>query len=347
MAIGKQDRRGELEEFKKLNLSLIASQFGYEIDRRKSTRHSVLMVSSNDKIIITQNGQHYVYCSVYDSASSGTAIDFVQRVVEPHCSLGRVRQLLRPFLNSGYISGLLQNHSGKYATEIKPSKTDLAGVATRYAHFDPIDQPHPYLCVERAIPFELLQSRRLAGRIRHCPRRGSIVFPHWGASDGTRSDGVGDGERSLVGYEFKGPGLNMFSKGGRKGLWMSAGFCGDCRLVVAESGLDAVSYLVAHDVEGTRVASLSGRMNPQQPALVLSAIKRMEEGAEIVAAFDNDAAGDELTQKLEELVHRSGRADLLFLDDRPSIRGADWNQVIMERAKQFPQPPSLTPMFGQ
>lgn len=342
--IGGLDRRQELEEFKRLNLSLVASQFGYEIDRRKSTRHSVLMDSSNDKIIITQNGQHYVYCSVYDSASSGTAIDFVQRVVEPHCSLGRVRQLLRPFLNSGYLSILQQDYAGQYATEIKPSETDLAAVAARYASFVPIAQPHPYLCNERAIPFDFLQSERLAGRIRHCPRRGSIVFPHWGMPDETQSDGVGDSNRCLVGYEIKGPGVNMFSKGGRKGLWISAGLGGDRRLAFAESGLDAVSYLVARDAEQTRVASLSGRMNPQQPALVLSAIGRMEEGAQVVAAFDNDEAGDELTRRLEELVGQSGRSDLMFFEDRPSVRGADWNQVIMERS---PQLPSLTPLFGQ
>lgn len=316
------DRQSELEAFKRINLSLIAAAYGYELDRRKSTKHSALMQSRGDKIIIAQNGQHYVYCSVYDPASSGTAIDFAQRVIEPGCTLGRVRQLLRPYLNGGFVSSLSQKRAGCFATQIKPSETDLIGVAARYASFVPITGPHPHLCVERGIPGELPANVRLRGRIVCCPRRGSVVFPHWGQA-------AGGGERCLVGYEIKGPGVNLFSKGGRKGLWMSAGLPGDRVLAFAESGLDAVSYLAVRGADAVRVASLSGRMNPQQPELVLSAIARMEEGARIVAAFDNDEAGDLLTEELAQLVERSGRADLEYCDDRPAERGADWNQVLM------------------
>lgn len=315
------DRQSELEAFKQINLSLIAAAYGYDLDRRKSTKHSALMQSGSDKIIIAQNAQHYVYCSVYDPASSGTVIDFAQRVIEPGCSLGRVRQLLRPFLNSGYVGEIRERRAGRFAPQIKPSETDLIGVAARYASFVPIAQSHPYLCGERGVPAETLQSVRVRGRIVCCPRRGSVVFPHWGQA-------AGGGDRCLVGYEIKGPGVNLFSKGGRKGLWMSAGLPGDRVLAFAESGLDAVSYLAVRGNEPVRVASLSGRMNPQQPELVLSAIRRMEEGARIVAAFDNDEAGDILTEELAQLVERSGRTDLAFLDDRPAERGADWNQVL-------------------
>ena len=108
------DRASELDAFKKLNLSLIASAYGFEIDRKKSTRHSVLMASGKEKIIIAQNGLHYVYCSVHDPSSSGTAIDFAQKVVEPGCSLGRVRQLLRPFLSGGYMATVQQRYTGRY-----------------------------------------------------------------------------------------------------------------------------------------------------------------------------------------------------------------------------------------
>ena len=325
MTVGTLDRESELEAFKQINLSLIASAHGYEINRQKSTRHSVLMQSGADKIIVAQNLNHYVYCSVYDSASSGTAIDFAQRVIEPGCSLGRVRQLLRPFLNSGYLSKVSREHATRYAQTIRASEPDLLGVAARYSAFDPIAQPHPYLCDQRGIPFDVLRSYRLRDRVRHCPRQGSIVFPHWGAPQGG-----GETDRQLVGYEIKGPRVNLFSKGGRKGLWMSAGLAGDRVLAFAESGLDALSYLVLQGDEGVRVASLSGRMNPQQPALVLSAVRRMEEGAQVVAAFDNDESGDCLTKQLSELVESSGRSDLTFCEDRPPLRGADWNQVLME-----------------
>ncbi|QDS99317.1 toprim domain-containing protein [Adhaeretor mobilis] len=335
------DRASEVEAFKKLNLSLIASAHGYEINRRKSTRHSVLMQSGRDKIIVAQNGSHFVYCSVFDPSSSGTAIDFAQRVIEPGCSLGRVRQLLRPFLNSGYVTNVREQYATRYAETIRPSEPDLLGVAARYSTFDPIAQPHAYLCETRGIPFNMLQSERLRGRVRYCPRRGSVVFPHWGASAGG-----GDDHRQLVGYEIKGADVNMFSKGGRKGLWMSAGFTGDRVLAFAESGLDALSYLAVRGLEGLRVASLSGRMNPQQPALVLSAIRRMEEGAQIVAAFDNDEAGDALTAHLAELVKQSGRVDLGYRDDRPAELGEDWNQVLM-RSRSSVAASFNAPSIGQ
>lgn len=320
------DRSSELDAFKSLNLSLIASAHGYEIDRRKSTRHSVLMSSGADKIIVSQNGQHFIYCSVYDHTSSGTAIDFVQKVIEPGCSLGRVRQLLRPFLNSGYVSELQTTYRNRFASDIKPSQTDLLAVAARYSHFVAIEEPHSYLCEKRGIPFDILKGERLYDRVRHCPKRGSIVFPHWGCPDN-----AGSKDRCLTGYEIKGPGVNMFSKGGRKGLWMSAGFDSDRILAFSESGLDALSYLIhrRHDTD-VRVASLSGKMNPTQPSLIASAIARMGEGSHIIAAFDNDAAGDELTEALAAIVTKIDRPDIEFQDDRPDARGADWNKVVMD-----------------
>ncbi len=336
------NRESELDRFKELNLSVIASAHGYEIDKKKSTRHSVLMSNGADKIIVSQNGQHYVYCSVHDSASNGTAIDFSQKVIEPGCSLGRVRQLLRPFLGAGYLSSIQQEYAGRFAAEIKPSTTDIAGVAARYSRFVPIAQFHAYLCDVRGIPFDLLQSDRLQGRLRHSPSQGSIVFPHWGCPSGT-----GSNERCLVGYEIKGQGVNMFSKGGRKGLWMSAAHKSDRSLAIAESGLDAISYLAMRSKEQVRVASLSGKMNPQQPELVKSAIERMGQGSQIIAAFDNDKAGDELTQRLADLVAEVGRSDLQFKEDRAQARGADWNQVLVEEARKSGRVQAMGLSFGR
>ncbi|TWT96920.1 hypothetical protein Pla108_26960 [Botrimarina colliarenosi] len=320
------DRATELEAFKRLDLTVIASDHGYEIDRRKSTRHSALMASGKDKIIVAQNGRHYVYCSVYDPQSSGSAVDFAQRVIEPGCSLGRVRQLLRPYLSTPYFDSVRQKRAGSFAAELRPSEPDLIGVAVRYARFEPVRAWHNYLNAERGVPLDLMLGSRLRGRVRHCPRSGAVVFPHWGLQGG-----VGDGDCVLVGYEIKGSGTNLFSKGGRKGLWMSAGFGGDRTLAFAESGLDAVSYLAIRQQASLRVASVSGQLNPQQPELIRRAIERMEKESQIVAAFDNDEAGDRLTTQLHELLISTGRSDLAFSDDRPKERGADWNDALKIR----------------
>lgn len=333
------DRQAELEALKRLNLSEIASHFGYLLDRQKSTRHSVFMKSGTDKIIISRSGPHYIYCSVHDPVSQGTVIDFAQRVIEPGCSLGRVRQLLRPFLNGSTLENGRHTNAGRYAAEIRPSETDLAAVAARYTEFLPIDEPHPYLNNVRGIPWELLQSPRLHNCLRHCPKRGSVIFPHWGFSSSK--------EANLVGYEIKGPGVNRFSQGGRKGLFLSNGKPGDWQLAIAESGLDALSYLALRGEAGLRVASTSGRMNPEQPALIRTAIEHLGEGSQIIAAFDNDEAGDDLTLQLANLVRTLGRKDLEFIEDRPFTRGADWNQVLMEEAVRAGRIQGIDALWGR
>lgn len=335
------DRHTELDEFKKLNLSVIAAAHGYEIDKRKTTKSTVMMRSNTDKIAISQKGNHYVYWSVYDDSSKGTVIDFAQKVIEPGCGMGRVRQLLRPYLGGGHMATLQRKHAGRFVPRITESKLDLEGVAQRYSRFVPIAQPHKYLCDVRGIPFELLQNQRLYGRVRQCPRRGSIVFPHWGCP--TQS---GSAKRCLIGYEIKGPSINLYSKGGKKGLFISAGMKGDHTLAIAESGLDALSYMAVRGEQGLRVASLSGKMNPQQPELVRSAIASLGQGT-VVAAFDNDKAGDQLTQELSDLVKGMGRRDITFKEDRAPGRDADWNQVLVDRSSVQKQVPSLTMEFGR
>lgn len=331
------DRESELDAFKQVNLTVIAGAYGYEVDRKKSTRASVLMSSGSDKILISKQGSHYVYCSVYDPHSQGTSIDFAQKVIEPGCSMGRVRQLLRPFLSAGYLADVQSRFAGSVAKKIEPSQVDLEAVAKRYSQFLPIAGHNKFLCDVRGVPVELLTSKRLEGRVYHCPRRGAVIFPHYGSPDG-----VSD-ERCLTGFEIKGEAVSMFAKGGRKSLFVSNAFKGDKQLVIAESGLDAISYLACRGDQGTRVVSVAGRLNPTQPALVKSAIERLGAG-EVVAAFDNDRAGDELCETLEKIV-RSAAVDVTFRVDRPPSRGADWNDAmrngVLSRGQTAVQSPNL------
>ena len=75
-----------------------------------------------------------------------------------------------------------------------------------------------------------------------------------------------------------------FASGGIKGLWFSHAWPEDRRLVIEESAIDSLSYQA-------RYASIGGKINPAQPGLIRSAILRMPEGSEIIAAMDADAAG--------------------------------------------------------
>ncbi len=119
---------------------------------------------------------------------------------------------------------------------------------------------HPYLELERGIPAAVLGSPRFAGKIYMDARR-NAVFPH------RDHDGV-------CGYEIKNRGFTGFSKGGEKGLWVSACRKTDTALVIAESAIDALSYAILHPNPAARYASIGGKMSPGQPALIRAAIVR-------------------------------------------------------------------------
>jgi hypothetical protein len=71
----------ELENFKtNINLTEYAASQGYELDRRQSSRNSVIMRhASGDKFIVAQgHDRHWIYFSVRDEADNGSIIDFIQ-----------------------------------------------------------------------------------------------------------------------------------------------------------------------------------------------------------------------------------------------------------------------------
>jgi hypothetical protein len=97
--------------------------------------------------------------------------------------------------------------------------------------------------------------------------------------------------------------------------------------VLAESGIDALSYAALHPEEATRYASTGGAMNFSQPALIASAIDKLGQGARIVIATDNDPGGHALADQIDALARDSGRADLAVSRDLPEREGQDWNDV--------------------
>ncbi len=69
----------ELEEFKSsINLSEYAASQGYLMDRRASSRNSVVMrTESGDKIVIARGHDgHWIYFSVRDDSDHGTIMGF-------------------------------------------------------------------------------------------------------------------------------------------------------------------------------------------------------------------------------------------------------------------------------
>ena len=311
-------RAEELGRFKRsINLTEYAAAQGFEIDRRESSRCSVVMRGPNgDKIVVTVNrasGQ-WVYFSVHDEGDSGTIIDFVQH--RQPLDMGRVRMELRPWIGEGSAPPR-RPPKARYAEKVEPSSKDMARVAAQYARMEPVTR-HPYLEGDRAIPAEVLACPRFAGKIRR-DGFGNAVFPHY------NRDG-------LCGYEIKNRGFTGFAKGGIKGAWASVANSADKRLCITESGIDALSYHAIRQPIQTRYISIGGAMNPDQPALLKAALARLPEGGELVIATDNDDGGDLLLESIRAITGETDRADLAVIEDRPPRRGQDWNAHLKAAA---------------
>lgn len=296
----------ELDAFKReIDLRQVALSLGYQVDRRESWRGSTVLRSGADKIVVKRNTNgHYVFFSVRDDRDHGTVIDFLQR--RQNLNLGAVRQVLRPWIGHPPVSPRLP--------ELQPTRPDRMRVEHEYGLMEDALR-HPYLENQRCLPASVLASSRFAGRVR-IDGRGNAVFPHFDVG-------------GLCGYEIKNHGFTGFASGGNKGLWFSHLQPADRRLVLAESAIDALSHAVLFPdgEDRTRYGSLGGKPNTQQPKLIQLTIARMSEVAEVVAAFDADAAGRTLVEIVRLATARTGRK-FYFRTDLPPREGDDWNDVL-------------------
>jgi hypothetical protein len=275
------------------------------------------------KIVIARaEDHHWIYFSVRDDADNGSIVDFVQK--RQHCKLGRVRQELWPWL--GGARHVARPQPDLFVRELEQITKDRARVLLELARMKPLAF-HRYLEEERGIPASLLKSARFAGKIR-VDFRSNAIFPH------ADRDGP-------CGYEVKNKGFTGFAPGGEKGLWFSAASRADTTLVLAESGIDALSYAALHPDELTRYASTGGAMNPNQPALIRSAVARMGQGSRIVIATDNDEGGRALAEQIEGIAAETGREDLAVIRDLPAGVGQDWNDAL--KAGRNAAAPALQP----
>lgn len=298
----------ELESFKTgIDLRCYASSRQYELDRKESWAGSAVMRHANgDKIIIKRDADsHYVFFSVRDDADNGTIIDFVKRRLV--CSIGGVRKELRPWLS------MPSPVVPPYPPLQKVAK-DRIRVERSFARMQ-IARSHPFLENERAIPRETLESRRFAGRIR-VDAHGNAVFLH-------------EDEHGLCGFEVKNHNFTGFAAGGTKGLWTSHVRTEDRALVLAESGIDALSHAALFPDEWTRYASIAGKMTAKQKELIRCAAAVMLGPSVIIAAVDADTAGAEIAEVIETAVRLTGRADLRFERHSPDAgKHKDWNEVL-------------------
>jgi len=117
-------------------------------------------------------------------------------------------------------------------------------------------------------------------------------------------------------------------------LWLSHTRPDDNRLVLCESAIDALSHAVLFPDDRARYASIGGKLNPIQPALVVDAIARMPANSEIVAAMDADDDGRKLAGVVRQAFKFSGRSDLRFEEQEPFVF-KDWNDQLLGKQRDF------------
>jgi len=308
-------RPDELEDFKtRVNLTEFAAAHGYALDRKASSRSSAVMVNdAGDKIIVAlaEDG-HWVFFSVLDPTDNGTVIDFLQR--RKGGTLGQVRQTLRPWLGSSGAASVPRVDPVRFAASLSRVSRDLVSVRARFESMKPIRPDNPYLVGTRRIPTWLLALPAVAETIR-IDDRGNVCFAH-------------HNEHGLSGFEVKNIQFTGFACGGIKGLWSVAPEAPVRVLVVTETALDGLSYLAIRGGRETRVVSIAGQPNPQQPELLRRAMHELPSGGRVVSAMDRDAGGDSLTLQISSIFAAMNRDDLEFVDDRPGTPGADWNDEL-------------------
>ena len=140
-------------------------------------------------------------------------------------------------------------------------------------------------------------------------------------------------DKGYCGFELKNKNFTSFAKGGEKGLWLSAGdFETDNRWVFCESDVEALSYAQLFDDHNTRYASRGGEINPCQPGLIKWFALSFLPHTEIIAAMNNDDAGEHLTEEVGKAIAATRRSDLQFGIHLPDCRGEDWNDVLAKHS---------------
>jgi len=313
------NRETELNQFKELiNLSEFSASMGYCIDRSESSKNSIVMRKDRDKIIIARSGesQHYIYFSVRDESDNGTIIDFIQKRTGDN--LGMIRKTLRPWIGQTSIQRPTPTiHT--YEKNIKPTSRDFAHIHKEFSTLKIITN-HPYL-LYRGINETIQADKRFKGKIYRDTRR-NAVFPHYD-------------ENGLVGFELKNKNFTGMPPGSKKTVWVSNSFKTDERLVITESGIEALSHYALFCNEHDRYISLGGSWSPHAAQLLCLMIRKFK-GNSLVFAFNNDIAGDEMASKLLTYLENEGLSEhLKIIIEKPEKINDDWNNVLIKKYETY------------
>jgi 5S rRNA maturation endonuclease (ribonuclease M5) len=312
------DRKSELDQFKRINLGEYAASRNFVVDRRASSRHSMVMRHPRgDKLIISRDASGLYYYFNAKGSDSGTIIDLVGTL--DGSNLGEIRKTLRAY------DGTRASDAPAPALpfNVEPATHDASGVLRAWMQMKDVKNGHPYLTEHRGIAVEVQCHPIFDGRIR-IDNRGNAVFPHFGP------DNTG-----LCGFELKngnacGTTFTGFAPGGLKALHCSRPRETDQEAIICETAVDMLSLATIEGTEGRRFFSTAGQISSLQAACLRSAAMRMPKGSRIIIATDNDAGGASLASKIEDALRT---VDIPIIRHLPPSAG-DWNDVLLQTRRQ-------------
>lgn len=287
-----------------VNLSHFAAGQGYELDRKKSTRSSLVMRHANgDKIIVSKKGANWVYFSVSNDTDNGTIVDFIaNRTAKTLPDIGRELAAW-----SGG-AGALPVYS---LPDVQEQVYDLERIRRAFQWMKPATA-HPYLLETRQIPADVLKDSRFVGRIFQ-DRYGNVVFPH--------QNGQG-----ICGLELKNHDKGVFMRGSEKALWLGNINPADTSLMLAEAAIDALSHFALFRPLNASYGAVSGGMKDSQFDCLVDIIQKMPRLAKIVLAVDHDQGGEKIAKRIETHLARKFTGEIVR--HIPEQEGMDWNDVL-------------------
>ena len=288
------------QSFKRnINLIDFAKSEGYEVEKKKSTIHSVCLSHRNgDKIIVSKKNGIWVYFSVFDDSDNGTIIDFIQHKIQK--SYTEIFNFLRNW----------KGFSGKNNYELEDTPPHDQIRIQRVFHKCILLRNHEYLN-QRGLNKELLNSERFKGSIFR-DRFDNVVFPHCK-------------ERKISALELKNSEIHVFVKGSEKTFWQSNRLENDDHLYIAETPIDALSYQALFSLKDAFYIATSGSPSKNQ---ILSILKIINDFDKVTFIGDNDEGGDKLFNRLKKAIQENGMKSIIKRHS-PEQYGYDWNDVLV------------------
>jgi len=300
----------ELEKFKiEISLAKLASSYGYELDRRESSRTSFVMRHQDgDKIVVaTDRDGHGIFFSVHNDRQYGSVIDFVKR--KERVNLGQARQILRRWkANPAFFFSTAQEYQ---SLRPEPIVHDCATTYAQWLKMRPYNRAYGQGYLEkRGLTADTISA--FSERIGIDPH-GNTIFRH-------------DDLHSVTGWEVKNANFTGFSGGGRKALFGhkvgSPQKDTSPLLVIAESAIDVMSYYQLDPRPGFYL-SFAGSLSVEQHNLLKYALNRYP-AAQVIVATDQDAQGEKFADIIYSIRPDTARAT-------PPI-GKDWNDTLRTQA---------------